>query len=318
MERRAVGIWLSIGVVVGFCCCLCAQDAPLQGNQEVRDQVFRDEPQARALYDKMIEALRQPQSLSYKSEYRWEARGKELGRCSYTVWLKKPNHFRVEARRDDGVLRGTLVGDGQTLWLFWEGDRPYFSVEEREDYDKTKSNVYMSKPAPLAMHSIGHEVGLLGAGMSMPILDPSTFHGYTDSLQSYLDGVMGLGVEKVGNEECDVIEASIMKRQRSWYLWLSKKDHLPRKLRQVVRVSYDIIMHETWSDVVIDSETPAEKFVWTPPEGWRQWQMPKPEDILLKPGTPAPDFELSLADGGKARLSDFRAKIVWFYIWRAG
>ena len=29
--------------------------------------------------------------------------------------------------------------------------------------------------------------------MSMPIIDPSTFHGYTDSLQAYLDGVKGLG-----------------------------------------------------------------------------------------------------------------------------
>ena len=129
---------------------------------------------------------------------------------------------------------------------------------------------------------------------------------------------MGMGVEKVGDEECDVIEASIMKRQRSWYLWLSKKDHLPRKLKQVVRVSYDIIMHEVWSDIVIDGPMPAEKFVWTPPEGWRQWALPKPEDVLLKPGTPAPDFDLAAADGGKIKLSDYREKIVWFYIWRAG
>ncbi len=63
---------------------------------------------------------------------------------------------------------------------------------------------------------------------------------------------------------------------------------------------------------------PVEKFVWTPPEGWRQWELPKPEDILLKPGTPAPDFELAAADGGKIKLSDYREKIVWFYIWRAG
>ena len=71
--------------------------------------------------------------------------------------------------------------------------------------------------------------------MSMPIIDPSTFHGYTDSLQPYLEYVKGLGEEKVGDEDCDKIELSIMKHQRSWYLWLSKNDHLPRKLKQIVR-----------------------------------------------------------------------------------
>ncbi len=65
----------------------------------------------------------------------------------------------------------------------------------------------------------------------MPIIDPSTFHGYTDSLQPYLDGVKSLGSEKFGDEDCDKIEVSIMKHQRSWYLWLSRSDHLPRKLQ---------------------------------------------------------------------------------------
>jgi len=46
--------------------------------------------------------------------------------------------------------------------------------------------------------------------------------------------------------------------------------------------------------------------------------MPDPEELLLKPGTPAPDFELLAADGSKIKLSDFRDKIVWLYIWRAG
>lgn len=314
MEHRRTAVWLGIWIVVGLCSGLRAQEPP----QGAESQVFKDEPQAKALYDQMIEALRQPQSLSYKSEYRWEARGQELGRCFYTVWLKKPNSFRVEASYIDGRLAGTIVGDGRVLWLFWAGDRPHFSREDQESYDETKSNVYMSKPAPLARHSIGHEVGLLGAGMSMPVIDPSIFHGYTDSLQAYLDGVMSMGVEKVGDEECDVIEVSIMKHQRSWYLWLSREDHLPRKLKQVVRVSHDITMHETWSDIAIDGEMPAEKFIWSPPPDWRPWKMPSAESVLLKPGTVAPDFELSLIDGNKVKLSDFKDKIVWFYIWRAG
>jgi hypothetical protein len=68
----------------------------MRGGQGAEASVFRDEPRARALYGKMIEALRQPQSLSYWSEYRWQARGAELGRCSYTVWLRKPEDILLK------------------------------------------------------------------------------------------------------------------------------------------------------------------------------------------------------------------------------
>jgi len=96
------------------------RNAPARG-QGAESPAFRDEPQARVLYDKMTEALRKPRTLSYKSDYRWEARGDEIGRCTYRVWLKEPNYFRVEAARSDGRLAGTIVGDGDTLWLFWAG-----------------------------------------------------------------------------------------------------------------------------------------------------------------------------------------------------
>ena len=226
---------------------------PRQEKAGAADGVFKDEPQARALYDKMIEAFRQPQTLSYKSDYRWSGRGgQELGHCTYTAWLKKPNQFRVEGVSAGGEEARPSSGTGRPSGSSGPGDRPHFSSEDDETYNKTRSNVYMKKPAPPGGHSIGHEVGLLGVGMSMPVLDPSTFYGYTDSLQPYLDGVMGMGRRRSATRSATSIEVSIMKHQRSWYLWLSPKDHLPRKLKQVVRVSYDIVAQEVWSDIVID------------------------------------------------------------------
>ncbi len=286
---------------------------------ETPPETFTDEPQAHALYDKMIEAMRKTDSLSYKSEYRWESKGRDIGSCTYTTWMKKPNYFLVETVHKDGQKGGTIVGDGDNLWIFWPGDRPrFYPADDDETYEKTRSNVYMKEATSLGGHSIGHKTGLLGAGMSMPILDPSTFHGYTDSLQRYIDGVRNIGTEEVEGRECDVIEVSIMKGQRIWQLWLAKEDNLPRKLKQIIHVSYDIIMHEQRSEVTINAEIPIEKFIWKPPEGWQQWRLPEPEERLLKPGQEAPDFELLLADGSKIKLSEHRGKAVWFYIWRAG
>jgi hypothetical protein len=176
----------------------------------------------------------------------------------------------------------------------------------------------MKKATPVGRHSIGHEVGRLGAGMSMTIVDPSTFHGYTDSMQAYLDGVRGLDVEEVDGEECDVVEVSFMKGQRTWKLWLARRDHLPRKLEQVIRVAYDITTRETWSAVTVNWDMATGLFQWEPPEGWVEWRMPPIEEGLLKPGAPAPDFDLATIAGGRAKLSDYQGKIVWFYVWRAG
>jgi outer membrane lipoprotein-sorting protein len=275
---------------------------------------FRDEPEARALYEKMVETMRQAESLSFT------AKCSSSGHLDgfYTVWMKKPNYFRVETanRRDEKC--GTIVGDGEHLWIFWPGECPLLSPEDRDNYEQSQYNLYIKKDTPLGRHSLGHNVTQCGAGLGMSIIDPSTFHGYTDSLQPYLDGARFMGTDKIQDQEYDVIEVSFMKRQRSWYLWLSREDHLPRKLTQIVRVHKDLVGHEEWLDVTVNAEIPSEKFAWSPPAGWRQWEKPAVDDTLLALRQAAPDFELTLASGDKVKLSDYKGKIVWFYLWRAG
>jgi outer membrane lipoprotein-sorting protein len=271
----------------------------------------------------MVVTLKGAKALSWVSDYKWEARGNLLGQATYKAWLQKPNFARIEANRaGETQPAGILVGDGDYFWIYWPKEKPRYGWENAgkyaEDYEKHRSTFYMKHRTPLGRHSISHEVGKLGAGMCMTILDPSTFHGYTDSLQPHMDGVRGLGVEDVGAEPCDVVEVSFMKHQRSWQLWIARKDHLPRKLKETVRVSHEITTEELWSDIKLNAEIPRDRFAWSAPAGWKEWRMPEIEEGLLKPGTAAPDFELASADGGKLSLSNFRGKIVWLNKWRCG
>jgi len=294
-------------LVEGMALYILISKEPFQGP-------FRDEPKARALYEKMVEAMRQAESLSYTVK----CSGQSSVSASYTVWMKKPNYFRVETanRRDEKC--GTIIGDGEHLWIFWPDECPLLSPEDIDNYEQSRYNLYMKSATPLAMHSIGHKILDCGAGLGMTTINPSTFHGYKDSIQPYLDGARFMGTEKVDDKEYDVIEVSFMKRQRSRYLWLSREDHLPRKLTEIVRVYKDLVKHEKWLDVTINAEIPAEKFVWTAPAGWRQWERPASDSTLLALGQAAPDFELPLVSGDKVKLSDYKGKIVWLYLWRAG
>ncbi|MEW6745805.1 MAG: DUF2092 domain-containing protein [Planctomycetota bacterium] len=285
-------------------------------------QVPRDDPEAHALYDAMVATMREAQSLSWVSEYSFEYMGMVGAHVTYKIWLAKPNFARVEVQPSGSEqVSGILVGDGDEFWTYWPNGKPQYPFETTgkygEEYAKYKDCFYMHKMTPVGRHSIGHEVSNLG-GMGMTIIDPSTFHGYTDSLQPYLDSVRSLGSDDVDGEECDVIEVSFMSHQRSWYLWLSRECQLPRKLKEVVRVSQELTIHETWTDLAIDEEIAPELFQWELPEGWKEWRLPDLEEGLLKTGTEAPDFELASINGGTLKLSSFRGNVVWLNKWRCG
>jgi outer membrane lipoprotein-sorting protein len=304
-------------------CCAGLLESFSQDMNAAGSKVFQDDPASHALYMQMLETMRQAKTLSWVSEYRWEAQGRTIAHARYRIWLKKPNYARLEAMRaGNDEPNGILVGDGDYFWIYWPKEKPRYGWEESgeyaQEYEKFRRTFYIKERAPVGRHSIGHETDKLGAGMLLTIIDPSTFHGYTDSLQPYLDSVRAMGMEKVGDETCDVVEVSFMNHQRSWYIWVARKDHLPRRLKQIVRLSYDSVAEESWSEVTVNADIPNNRFKWSAPKGWKEWHMPALEEGLLKPRVPAPDFELASADVGKIKLSAFRGQIVWLNKWRVG
>lgn len=284
------------------------------------DDAIKDDPKAHALYDQMIKAMHDADTLSFTSDYVWRVPGVLENHVTYRIWLKKPNQFRMEASKfGSDKISGVLIGDGENLWIYWPDGKLKYAWEKPEEYEKIKFTSYVKRPTPLGQHSISHQATDLNAGMCMTILDASTFHGFTDCMQEYIDGVLPAGTETIRGEDCDIIDVSIMKGQRSWRLWLSKQDHLPRKLQEQIRLGAgDHFTEESWSDISINEPISDDLFKWSPPAGWTQWKDPPIEAGLLHSGTLAPDFELRSIDGGKIHLSDFRGKLVWMFRWRVG
>lgn len=276
--------------------------------------IVKNEPAARALYETMIRTIRDAESLSYKSF----CSGPDGRISAYRIWLKKSRYFRVEATNPPSLKCSTLVGDGDSVWIYWQGIRPFLNFDDAESHAKTQSDVYIKKATPAGMDSIGHEIDLLGITWYGTILEPSTFHGYMDTLEPYIDGIRSRGPDDFGDQECEVIEVSYMDAQLTRYFWISKQDCLPRQVKKIDRLSSNIVRVEEWSDVKVNSVIYQNKFVWSAPEGWRQWNAPGPADVLLKSGQEAPDFNLLSADGSRIKLSGYRGKIVWLFMWRTG
>jgi hypothetical protein len=55
-----------------------------------------------------------------------------------------------------------------------------------------------------------------------------------------------------------VIEVSYMRAKRTRYLWVSRRDHRPRKVKEIIRLADNqvTVMVEEWSQVSLNLEIP--------------------------------------------------------------
>jgi len=254
------------------------------------------------------------QTLTLDSKYLWTAGGETIGDCTIRYFLKKPDLYRVEIIDGQGELAGLLVCDSEYCWKTWPKGTTFFS--QYSDTIKNETEIYTRDHAYKGM-AVNHQLNLLPE-VCMPVFNANAFFGGEESVMAYLDEIELLGEEEIEGEACHKLKVSMMDGQRVRTIWLSKKDHLPRKLFGELVVANPQTTAEVWSRIAIDPELGKELFAWTPPEGFEERHMPTVEDMILQVGDTAADFTLDDAEGKPLALADFDGKIIWLMFWRIG
>lgn len=298
-ECRKYVLILSLCIIIG-----------VQVNHAQEVDVSKSYP----LFSDMIQALHDAQTMYYVADISRKKGNREY-KNTYKVWLKKPNSVRIEGYWNDKLV-GTMIGDGENFWFFWAGHRPLRSSEDPVQYELTKYNSYYRLDVTPGMHSIWHIVNRTGCGKM--VFQPSWFHKCPDPLDTDIDSVILHGKEKIDDETCDYLEVSYLDHQRSRYFWLGKNDKLPRKVKEVTRVYYDIITEEHWHNLKVNVDMPDSLFIWKPPEGWVEIVDQSMESRLLEVGTAALDFSFQTMKGEVFTLSEQKGKIVLINFWRVG
>jgi peroxiredoxin/outer membrane lipoprotein-sorting protein len=233
--------------------------------------------------------------------------------------MKKPGYARVEATQE-GKPSGVMIGDGRCFWIYWPEGRPRWETPDSalRRVSPPARNQYLQDLMPANRYSIAHRANLLADGIVMLAFEPTVFHGMPDMLSRSMQRMRLVGSEAIDGEPCDVLEISMMDGQRGRSLWISRRDQLPRKIREVAHLMADARVTEVWSNVRRNARMSDRLFQWTPPENWTQYYEADLSKGLLHTGTPAPDFDLPLDGGGRFRLSAMRGKMILMSFWRVG
>lgn len=277
----------------------------------------KGDARARSIFQQLLDTVREAKSLSYDIDYQWRVDGKVLASADYRVRLKKPGFVRVEGRREE-ELTGILICDGKRFYLYWPNGRPFNSTDNPTDYEKTRFRRYMREDLSVDQVSISHRIPRLGTGGSMLIFQPAYFFGYQESLHPLITNFQYEGSEPLGDETCDVVKIEYMDGQRIRTYWISRNDHLPRQIDEIVKVKQTLTSEERWTNILLNADMDEMQFSWNPPNDWTEWKLPAVEAGLLPTGTMAPPFELKGLADQKIKLEDFRGKVVWLTFWRVG
>jgi outer membrane lipoprotein-sorting protein len=125
--------------------------------QNTSDTLFVPNQAADQLFKQVRKAIRELNTFSFKSEYRFGEINKEPIVAFYTMRMKKPGYFRLDLYTPDSILSGVLLHDGNYVWEYWPGKRPKLSIDDSLTYEKTKYHSYFQYNVPAKKYYIKKE-----------------------------------------------------------------------------------------------------------------------------------------------------------------
>ena len=129
-----------------------------------------------------------------------------------------------------------------------------------------------------------------------------------------------VGIEKVGDVECDVIRAVLAQDGGEVRWHFARTDHLPRRVQRIIETpSGPASFTTSISTLEIDPKIQDDDFRFEKPADFRelpQQQQPSgSQRVFLPTGSDAPDWSLKTADGREVSLKSLRGKIVLLDFW---
>lgn len=215
------------------------------------------DPQSKAVLEKMASFLASAKAFSVRADVCNEEvlpSGVKVERCSSSdAFLQRPDKLQVTSTGD--LTNRSIWYDGKTLSVFFPAKKQYVTTEE----------------APATLDA-AMDWAIQKTGVSLPLTD----FLYSDPLPGLLEGVRlshYLGESEVNGVKCQ--HMAFKQANINWQLWVEDSaTPVPRKF--VVEYKNDPGAPQ-YSAVLSDwnfSETlPADRFVFTPPEGACRMQM---------------------------------------------
>lgn len=268
---------------LGAVALILAAVAPPAGADEKGDGLLRE----------ALSNLKAAQSLTADISYAVALEGAAQVVPAYkgTISLKKPNLLRAEMKGTRGMV---YVSDGKNSYNYSEGSKQYFK-----------------RPLPDPLTTVAGPWGT----------EINAFFGGEKLMPP--EGAVVAGTEKIGDVECDLVKATQGTQSATVYA-IGKADHCIYRTVMTVNLGNNRKYTRTvaLSNLKRDVEIADDTFVFTAPEGMKEWTPPPPVDYnakLVPIGTAAPDFTVPNAAGGEISLTKARegkkAILVnfWFY-----
>lgn len=242
------------------------------------------------------DAYRNAAALQYTSVVTFSSRSprEKAQRITTKFWGQKPNLMRAEVQTPQPKEDGVMLSDGRIIWEYCPTLKIYATTPVPEGPFLMQGELYGLRYVPASM-----------------MFHPDPFNALIGDARL----IRYIGTEKIGKENCYRLWRQLSHGVS--VVWLSEDDYLPRRtVRYDVRGGRHVeVYREERSEVAVNTPAAPDKFRFQPPRGWKRHIFPRPEDLLLAPGTEAPDFAALDHTGTEVRLSSQRGKTVVLLFW---